>query len=131
MAKVEQRSERISAWINDARALLGLSTWRIVISLDAAESDAWADIEPNHHADSATLRLANDFWKQPPDKQREILAHELLHLVVCRQDQLVENLEDALGKVAWSVFEPQYDDATERTVDNLARIIAPMLPPIR
>jgi len=40
----------------------------------------------------------------------------------------VQNLEEALGKVAWSVLEPQVEDASERLVDYLANLLAPTMP---
>jgi hypothetical protein len=51
----------------------------------------------------------------------------LLHLITCRTDRVVENLEDALGKIAWAVYGPQYEDATERMTEHLATVIAPFL----
>jgi hypothetical protein len=51
----------------------------------------------------------------------------LLHLITCRTDRVVENLEDALGKIAWAVYGPQYEDATERMTEHLAAVIAPSL----
>jgi hypothetical protein len=41
---------------------------------------------------------------------------------------VVETLEDALGKVAWAVYSPQYEDASERMIDHLASVIAQQLP---
>jgi hypothetical protein len=131
LGKHEDRIAEVTKWVNDALILLNLHNWRVTVSTDAADIDAYADIEAHHQAETAILRLANDFWRKEKDKRREILTHELLHLAFARQDQIVENLEDTLGKLAWATFEPQYDDATERTVDHMARLIAPMLPPLK
>jgi len=89
--------------------------------------DAWADIEAHAQQPTADLRVAFDFWKQDPEKQRLILTHELLHLVLAHYARISENLEESLGKLAWAVIEPQLEDGEERTIEHLARIIAPYL----
>jgi len=127
----QDRVEAITKWINEALILLNLQNWRVTVSSETSDIDAWADIEAHHQAQTASLRLSSDFWKKTADEKREILTHELLHLAVSRQDQIIENLQEPLGKLAWAVFEPQYDDATERTVDHLARLLAPHMPPIK
>ena len=114
-------------WLADAQANLGVTDWKVNVVKDASDVDAWADIDPHSQNLTADLRVAHDFWRQEPEKQRLILTHELLHLVTCRTDRVVENLEEALGKVAWAVYEPQYLDATERMTEHLATIIAPYL----
>jgi hypothetical protein len=131
IGKNQDRVTKISAWINQALVQMNLANWIVKISNDAADIDAWADIEAHQQSDTATLRLSSDFWKKSGNEQREILTHELLHLALARQDQMIETLEDSLGKLAWSVFEPQYDNATERTVDHFARLLAPTLPEIK
>lgn len=124
------RNAKVRAWIDSALVALNLLNWTVTLADDVADIDAWADIEPHQDAATATLRLSNDFWKKSKEEKRNILTHELLHLAFARQDQLVENLAEPLGKLVWSVFEPQYDNATERTVDHIARLIAPSLPPV-
>lgn len=118
----------VERWITDAQEALQITQWRVRVVQDAADIDAWADIDPHTQANTADLRLSHDFYRQDPEKQRLILTHELLHLVTCRTDRTVETLEEALGKIAWAVYEPQYTDATERMAEHLAAIIAPFLP---
>jgi hypothetical protein len=50
-----------------------------------------------------------------------------MHLVVSRYARIAENLEEALGALAWAVIEPQLEDAEERAVEHMARIVAPYL----
>ena len=114
-------------WLIESQSSLGVADWKLNIVKDASDVDAWADIDPHAQNHTADLRVAHDFWRQEPEKQRLILTHELLHLVTCRTDRVVENLEEALGKVAWAVYEPQYVDATERMTEHLANITAPLL----
>jgi len=117
----------LDEWLIESQAALRVADWKVNVVKDASDVDAWADIDPHAQNLTADLRVAHDFWRQEPEKQRLILTHELLHLVTCRTDRVVENLEEALGKVAWAVYEPQYEDATERMTDHLAALIAPLL----
>ena len=118
----------LDSWLADAQRALNLSQWRLSVARDASDVDAWADIDPHAQNLTAELRVAHDFWRQEPEKQRLILTHELLHLATCRTDRVVETLEEALGKVAWAVYSPQYEDASERMIDHLAGVISQQLP---
>ena len=126
MAKPDKWTQ-LEEWLIESQTLLYVGDWKVTIIKDASDVDAWADIDPHAQNLTADLRVSHDFWRQEPEKQRLILTHELLHLVTCRTDRVVENLEEALGKVAWAVYSPQYDDATERMTDHLVAIVAPSL----
>ena len=117
----------LRAWVAEAQTVMGLDHWEVTIVEAASDVDAWADIEAHAQQPTADLRVAFDFWKQEPEKQRLILTHELLHLVMARYARISENLEESLGKLAWAVIEPQLEDGEERTIEHLARIIAPYL----
>ena len=124
MAK-QDKFAALRAWVSEAQTVMGLDHWEITIVEAASDVDAWADIEAHAQQPTADLRVAFDFWKQEPEKQRLILTHELLHLVLARYARISENLEESLGKLAWAVIEPQLEDGEERTIELLARIIAP------
>jgi hypothetical protein len=127
----KQHNSRIQStteWVEAAKTLLGLSSWRVTVSDAPASQDAWAEIECQDQDNAATLYLNHELWKQPPDIIRETLTHEMCHIILSRADRVVESLEPTLGALAWAAYEPQYQDATERTAAHLARIIAPLLP---
>ena len=126
MAK-QDKFAALRAWVSEAQTVMGLDHWEITIVEAASDVDAWADIDAHAQQPTADLRVAFDFWKQEPEKQRLILTHELLHLVLARYARISENLEESLGKLAWAVIEPQLEDGEERTIEHLARIIAPYL----
>ena len=127
MAKAQDKFAQLREWIAETQSLLGLDHWEITIVEAASDVDAWADIDAHGQAPTADLRVSFDFWKQTPEKQRLVLAHELMHLVTCRYARVTENLEAALGSLAWAVIEPQLEDAEERAVEQMARIVAPYL----
>ena len=126
MAK-QDKFAQLKDWIELSQSVLGLEQWEISIVEAASDVDAWADIEAHAQQPTADLRVSFDFWKQAPEKQRLILTHELMHLVVSRYARITENLEEALGALAWAVIEPQLEDAEERAVEHMARIVAPYL----
>ena len=128
MATKRDKWDEVEAYVAELQAALNVANWKISIAREASDVEAWADINPHEQNQTAELRLSHDFWKQTPEMQREVLTHEVLHLVTARLDQTVEALEEAMGKVLWAVFEPQFENATERTVDHLARVIAPTIP---
>jgi len=128
MATKRDRWDDLEAYVADLQAALNVAHWKVNIAREASDVDSWADINPHEQNLTAELRVSHDFWKQTPEQQREVLCHEILHLVTARLDQTVEALEDAMGKVLWAVFELQYENATERAVDHLARVLAPTIP---
>lgn len=121
------RHKAVELWIADAMDYLGLQAWEVTVLREAADVSAHADIDPAPQRYTAELRLAHDFFAQSPERQRIILTHELIHLIVARVDQVTENLEESLGKIGYGVFEPNYVDASERAVEHLAKILAPLL----
>ena len=118
----------LEEWLTDAQSTLQLSHWRLSVARDASDVDAWADIDPHAQNLTAELRLSHDFWRQDAERQRLVLIHELLHLATARTDRVVETLEEPLGKIAWAVYSPQYEDASERMIDHLATVICQQLP---
>jgi hypothetical protein len=127
MAKAQDKFTVLRGWVADAQVMLGVDSWEITIVEAASDVDAWADIDAQAQQPTADLRVSHDFWAQTPEKQRLILTHELLHLVLARYARVTETLEESLGKLAWAVLEPQLEDAEERATEHLARIIAPYL----
>jgi hypothetical protein len=127
MARADKWSA-LEAYVSDLALLLDLSGWEITISREPSEPDAHADIDPHAQRRSAELRVESGFYALSPERQRLTIAHELGHLIHARVDRVVENLEETLGKVGWSILEPNYVDAAERTVEHWARLVAPSLP---
>jgi hypothetical protein len=115
----------LRAYVDELQEFMNLLDWEIKILEAASDLDAWADIDAHEQAPTADLRVSHDFWLQDGEKQRLVLVHELLHLVIARYAQTTESLEDTLGKLAWASFQPQLENTEERAVEHLARMIAP------
>lgn len=124
----QSKWQALEEYVADLQRALNTAEWRVTIAQEASDVEAWADINPSEVAKTAELRVSHDFWTQSPERQREVLTHEVLHLITARLDATVEALEEPLGKVAWAVFERQYEMQTERLVDHLAVLLAPSIP---
>jgi hypothetical protein len=74
------------------------------------------------------MRLGSTFWQLSAEEQRNTLVHELVHLLLCRVDQLSDSLEDTLGAVGWSLWRPIWEDEHERAVETVALLLSPQLP---
>lgn len=118
----------VSKWLDQILPSFNLANWEITVATEPADSDSWADIEAHSQANTATLRIAHGFWALGKHKQRLVLTHEVCHILTWRLDECVEKLEKPLGELAWAVFAPNYDDYAERTVEQVATVIAPFLP---
>jgi hypothetical protein len=124
----QDRFDALESYVAELQEALNVANWKVSVAREASDVEAWADINPHEQNYTAELRVSHDFWRQTPEQQREVLVHEVLHIVTARLDQTVEALEEAFGKVVWAIFEPQYVNATERVVDHLAKVLAPNLP---
>lgn len=123
-----KNTKDVTKWLEQVLPVFHLNHWTITVAQEPADSDAWADIEAHSQANEATLRISHGFWSLTRHKQRLVLTHEVSHILTWRLDESVEKLQKPLGDLAWSVFQSQYDDYAERTVESIATVIAPMLP---
>ena len=130
MAAAKQTKwEALEEYVQALQVTLNVANWKVTITQEASDVEAWADINPSEVAYTAELRVSHDFWNQSAERQREVLIHEMLHIVTARLDQTVEALEEPLGKVAWAIYDRQYEMATERVVDHLAVVFCTMIAP--
>ena len=96
MAK-QDKFTALRAWVAEAQTVMGLDQWEITIVEAASDVDSWADIDAHAQQPTADLRVAFDFWKQEPEKQRLILTHELLHPVLARYARISQNIAEPPG----------------------------------
>ena len=118
----------VEAWITYALTHLNLINWRITLSRIPCESDAWAEIDVHSSEQEATLSLSTEFWRQTSERKRDILTHELVHVLAAPLDRVSENLEGALGSIAYAIHEPTFTQAMEVVTWRVANVLAPSLP---
>ena len=128
MSRHGDRVVVVAEWIALVLPLLRLSHWQVRVLDDAAPDDAHADTSPHPQATTATMRLGSTFWQLNAEEQQNTLVHELVHLLLCRVDQLSDSLEDTLGAVGWSLWRPIWEDEHERAVEAVALLLSPQLP---
>lgn len=122
------KRELVQAYIAKALPLLNLKQWDIKVSESLPPDDAYADIEVSENLWSASIRLSEDFWKEKPDSQRRIIAHELIHVHYAGVERLLNMLESSLGSMVFTVINGVWDIETERGADSLSTPLAKVLP---
>jgi len=122
------KREKAKAYIANAANTLNLKQWTINVSETLPPDDAYADVEASTNLWQATIRLSEDFWKEKPDSQRRIIAHELIHLHYAGVERLVEQLESSLGSIAFDIVNSIWDVESERGADALSFPLAELLP---
>ena len=119
---------QVERYLNAALPAMRLSQWVVKVSNDIPEDDSWADIEVSPNLWEATIRLSNDFFKEAPDNQRRILAHELCHIHYAGLERFLEPLSGVLGSQAYEVLDKLWDTETERVADTFSFLIAERIP---
>ena len=118
------------AYLRDLANRLRLTDWVVELHRNTAEAGAWASVNVMGTQDTATVRLAwPEFFGESPEEQREHLVHELVHCVLHRQCDVVEQLAEMWSENAACQFARKaFLREEEIAVEHLARVIAPFLP---
>ena len=120
--------EQVAAYLNANRDVMHLKQWTLKVSADIPADDSWADVEVSDNLWEATVRISGDFFKETPESQRRILAHELMHVHLAAMERLMGSLEGVLGSQAYEVLEKLWDTEGERVAEALSFIVAGVLP---
>ena len=118
----------VEQYCNEVLPLMRLTQWKIKISQDIPADDSWADVEVSANLWEATIRISGDFFKESPESQRRILAHELLHVHHAAMERAINSLEGILGSQAFELLDKLWDTETERAADALSFVVADVLP---
>jgi len=120
--------EQVSAYLNAHRDVMHLKQWTLKVSADIPSDDSWADIEVSDNLWEATVRISGDFFKETPESQRRILAHELMHVHLAALERLMGSMEGVLGSQAYEVVDKLWDTEGERVAEALSFVVAEVLP---
>lgn len=120
--------EQVTAYLNAHRDVMHLKQWTLKVSADIPSDDSWADIEVSDNLWEATVRISGDFFKETPESQRRILAHELMHVHHAALERLLGTLEGVLGSQAYEVLDKVWDTESERVAEALSFVVAERLP---
>ena len=120
--------EQVTAYLNAHRDVMHLKQWTLKVSADIPSDDSWADIEVSDNLWEATVRISGDFFKETPESQRRILAHELMHVHLAALERLMGSMEGVLGSQAYEVVDKLWDTEGERVAEALSFVVAGVLP---
>ncbi len=119
----------LDSYLRDMADRLRLRDWVIVLYREPPRDDAaHATVRRTYGQLRACVRVAADFVDETPERQREIITHELLHCHLDNLQQLLVNAQTNLGDAAWGILDGAHKDAIEIATDALTGIIAPHLP---
>ena len=120
--------EQVTAYLNANRDVMHLKQWTLKVSNDIPADDSWADVEVSENLWEASVRLSGDFFKETPESQRRILAHELMHVHNAALERLIGTLSGVLGSQAYELLEKVWDTEGERVAEALSFVVAEVLP---
>lgn len=120
--------DRMRAYIAQLQPLMRLQQWDIRVIDEEPSDGCLADCGCFQHEHMADFRLADHFFANSPDRQRNTIVHEMLHVAVEGWWRSTVNTTEGLNSIAqiWAMERNTYQ--MEMTVDHLSRIIAPFLP---
>jgi hypothetical protein len=122
------RAEYLQQYLRNAADIIGLRDWEISYEPeDSPPDEAEARICALDNQ-RAFIGLAPKFWTHPPEQQRRILTHELVHLHFDRFSKFAELIEPQLAASTFQLFADGLEQAEEQAVEALARVLSQALP---
>lgn len=109
---------------------LDLKDWEFVIDENPCDGDDANATTWVYDSQRRGVISLSDSWRDiPPEKQRRIAVHELLHIHESGVEDLIRlGLEGILGSQAYDMFMKIYNDKSELMIDSIATAIAPFFP---
>lgn len=122
--------EVVGQYVDLLRRELLLDAWDIIIEREPPNGEnSEAETFIVGESNTAKMRFCHDFRQMPPEKQRVIVLHELMHFFTDRfASDTDEVLESALPKVGYEAIHGLLVHAYERMNDAIAVAIAPKYP---
>lgn len=107
-----------------------LADWVIELWRDRADADCLACVQVMDVENYASISLRwPEFFAKPRDEQREILVHELLHLILDRPQRVMRQLAEQWDENSACQFAKiAHHKEIEIAIQRMARILAPMMP---
>jgi hypothetical protein len=121
------KRELVEAYIESALPVFNLKQWKVTVDKSLPPDDSFADIEVSENLYEAKIRLSEDFWKETPDSQRRIIAHELVHIHYAGVERLLDHMEESVGTMVFDIIYKIWDVESERGADSLSTPLAQLL----
>lgn len=126
-----EQAAHLEQWCRAAADQMGLHEWRVMVSPHEADENATASSRIREYTNEVWIAVEREWALSPERRQRTTLTHELVHCIVQRHAQMIEDIyADTLGAQARAVAASAIFGAAELMVDQLAWVISEHLPPI-
>ena len=113
--------EKWSAYVRDIADRIGLKDWTITVPGTPPRDHADASMWMCYGRRVARVHLPDSIRHEPPEEQRDIVVHELVHLHFAAMDGTVTDwLDEDKGKA--------YNRLFEYGIDAMAAALAPHMP---
>jgi len=116
------------AYVEQLQPIMRLQDWRLTVSKQKADGDAHAAVWMSDDYHEAEIYLGRGWRKFAPEKQRQALAHELVHIHLKKLSRFNKHLSVQLGGQAAGLADDMNAHFLEEATDELAHAIAPFLP---
>lgn len=121
MTDRERHLESLRGYVRRLADLMTLRDWRFAVVDEAADQGHNAQVSVTYGQKHARIWFAWDFAAKPPDEQRYVVVHELLHCHFDMADRIAGHGLKGGRKNAIRI-------TLEHGVDDVARALAPHLP---
>jgi hypothetical protein len=79
MKLTKHQKKKYLDFMNHTKRYIGLSDWNVIIKSKIADMDKFATVMTDMYEKELVIELSIDFMKFHPDRQKNILFHELTH----------------------------------------------------
>lgn len=111
------------AYAEQCRMAFGLEEWKIWLyehDMPGGDANTAGHTELETRYLRATVTLLRGL---KPDRAREVLRHELLHIALAWIAQVVEYAQSLLTSTQRTLIQTMYTDVEEQTIQRLARAL--------
>jgi len=123
-AKNSRHGRRFDEVCREIRRIFHLEKWRSDYDIDAKSEDgAFATTYTPEVNKRIWIDFRPEFWEADGKEQLKTLIHEHVHCILCEYTQLVQYLEQDLGKKESEYVERMRQIASEHITDHLEAVI--------
>jgi hypothetical protein len=129
--KAERRRrnlDRMRAYVATLAPLFRLQHWEIAVDDEPPDHNGEASVWTSNACYVARIAFTDRHFADPPDVQRNTVAHELIHIATKDWMLACEDIIEYHDPISQKWTTERYERAMERCTDHLARVLAPFLP---
>lgn len=125
----ERQSLSLARYIRNCADRLGLRDWKIGLDDAPCDDHADASVYVIREIHTAHVQVSSEFLTLTPERQRQVIAHEMAHVHMGADiDYLKVVLPALVGQVAWAPIEAALTTMHEQGIDGVSIGMAFALP---